>query len=421
MPNVAAEKFAKSLSVLEARISEAPHTTKFSDSWGVQALCLDKHDLAYMVSELAERVKSIDWSNSENAEDVFNDLTTKVAWVTDNHVPNLWSNSPVSDTLLGFLYSVDFQISSLASVDLVKNALSIPVSLRRNINAVRLRLDEATNSIDGIQEKIRSINSAHDAAERLPVTMADLNSALSQVDRAAKDAERLNVKSGVTAEEVEALKINLQAAEAEAQTVLTKLRAAYRATTSQGLAQAFFDKSEALNQSMNIWIIGLISSLIVAGILAHQRFPAILNAVSGTPDWGVVLLHVVLGGLSVAPAIWVAWIATKQIGQRFRLAEDYAYKAALSTAYEGYRSEASKLDPLFEAQLFATALGRLDELPLRLVERDVHGSPWHELVQSSEFKEAVKKFPNLKERIAAIFYRKKSTQDSNVKADTDDT
>jgi phage gp37-like protein len=151
----------------------------------------------------------------------------------------------------------------------------------------------------------------------------------------------------------------------------------------------------------------LLGSLLAAGILSHQRFPQILTAVTGTPDWGVVLLNLALGALSVAPAVWVAWIATKQIGQRFRLAEDYAYKAALSTAYEGYRAEASKLDPLFEAQLFAIALGRLDELPLRLVEKDVHGSPWHELVTSTEFENAVNSHPELKQRIASIFRRQK--------------
>lgn len=63
--------------------------------------------------------------------------------------------------------------------------------------------------------------------------------------------------------------------------------------------------------------------------------------------------------------MWFAWLATKQIGQRFHLAEDYAFKASVAKAYEGYRKEAARIDPEFEARLFGSALTRLDEAPLR--------------------------------------------------------
>lgn len=383
-------------------------TTKFSDNWGWQALPMDKTDLAYTARVISERLEATDWTTSEDAEDLFKDLASKAEWVNGNLVPNLWSGPQAAELLATFLSSVDFQVSSVTSPDQIRISLALPASLKKYVAAANLRLQEANKSIDGIENKVAAINSAYDAAEKLPATQADLVSALAEVDKAAREAERLNGKSAATSDEVDLLKRRLQSAEKEAQSTLEKVRAAYRAATSQGLAQAFSDKSASLNQSMQIWVLVLLGALLAAGILAHQRFPEILAAVTGKPDWGVVLWNIVLGALSIGPAVWVAWIATKQIGQRFRLAEDYAYKAALSTAYEGYRAEAAKLDPLFEAQWFATALGRLDELPLRLVERDVHGSPWHELVSSPEFKGAVEAFPSLKEKIAAVFRREKT-------------
>jgi phage gp37-like protein len=394
---------------MDERISAQPQATKFSDQWGWQGLPLDKKDLAYMARVVSERLDAADWSTSEDAESIFSDLATKADWVNANLVPNLWSGPQAADLLVSFLTSVEFQILSIASPEQIRSSLGLPATLKKYVAVANLRLQEANKSIDGIDKKVAAINSAYDAAEKLPATQADLAAALAEVDKAAKEAERLNGRSAATSSEVDQLKDKLRAAEAEAQSTLEKVRAAYRAATSQGLAQAFSDKSASLNQSMLIWVLVLLGALLAAGILAHQRFPEILAAVTGKPDWGVVLLNVVLGALSIAPAVWVAWIATKQIGQRFRLAEDYAYKAALSTAYEGYRAEAAKLDPLFEAQLFATALGRLDELPLRLVERDVHGSPWHELVSSPEFMEAVDNFPSLKEKIAAVFRRQRSS------------
>ncbi len=53
----------------------------------------------------------------------------------------------------------------------------------------------------------------------------------------------------------------------------------------------------------------------------------------------------------------------------------------MAKAYEGYRKEAARIDPQFEARLFGSALTRLDEAPLRLVEIGSHGSPgqWRSL------------------------------------------
>jgi hypothetical protein len=80
----------------------------------------------------------------------------------------------------------------------------------------------------------------------------------------------------------------------------------------------------------------------------------------------------------VGAPLWFAWVATKQLGQRFRLAEDYGFKASVAKAYEGYRRDAVRIDPRFEAQLFGIALRRLEEAPLRMIEEEAHGSPWHE-------------------------------------------
>ena len=100
--------------------------------------------------------------------------------------------------------------------------------------------------------------------------------------------------------------------------------------------------------------------------------------------------------------MWFAWMATKQIGQRFRLAEDYAFKASVAKAYEGYRKEAARIDEAFEARLFSSALTRLEEAPLRLMEQTTHGSPWHELVTSDVFRKAMDQIPELKDQFIEI-------------------
>ena len=105
---------------------------------------------------------------------------------------------------------------------------------------------------------------------------------------------------------------------------------------------------------------------------------------------------------SIGAPIWFAWLATKQIGQRFRLAEDYSFKAAVARAYEGYRKEAARIDPAFEARLFDSALTRLEEAPLRLVEASAHGSPWNELVNSAAFAKAMETVPELRDKLTEV-------------------
>lgn len=152
---------------------------------------------------------------------------------------------------------------------------------------------------------------------------------------------------------------------------------------------------------------GLAGSLILGGMLgAHQltRVSEVLKSGVGR-DASSIWIDLLLALLSVGGSVWFAWISTKQIGQRFRLAEDYGYKASISKAYEGYRREAEELsgiDPTFQSRLFASALSRLEELPLRLVESSTHGSPWHELLSSDVVRDATKSVPGFVNQVCEL-------------------
>ena len=71
-------------------------------------------------------------------------------------------------------------------------------------------------------------------------------------------------------------------------------------------------------------------------------------------------------------------MATKQIQERFKLSQDYAFKANVAKAYEGYRREAVRFDSKIEERLFVAALQRLEQEPLRLVDPKTYPSPYHE-------------------------------------------
>ena len=137
--------------------------------------------------------------------------------------------------------------------------------------------------------------------------------------------------------------------------------------------------------------------------LGYHRVQVITTALNDQdPKIGFIWLQLALSALSVGAPLWFAWIATKQVGQRFRLAEDYSFKASVARAYEGYRKEAARLDEKFEAELFSSALKRLDEEPLRLVEKSDHGSPWSEMLSSPTVIKALDLLPESKNQILEI-------------------
>ncbi len=116
----------------------------------------------------------------------------------------------------------------------------------------------------------------------------------------------------------------------------------------------------------------------------------------------IISINVILSILSIGAPVWFAWLSTKQIGQNFRLAEDYAFKASVAKAYEGYRREAASLDPLFEQRLFGSALTRLEEAPIRLVEARSFSSPLHEFISNDEIKKAFDTIPAFKEKVIEL-------------------
>ncbi len=262
----------------------------------------------------------------------------------------------------------------------------------RGMEAKLNGLEPRTTSLPTMVERIEQ---AYNAADQLPTDLESLTEARQKIDGILKDATNDKTHLASVKEDADRLDESLKQSALEARGVLERCETAYSAATSVGLAAAFTERSVSLSKSMWIWVVGLVVALLAGSLFGSAQLQT-LSELFRQPNvtTSVVVLNLLLSLLSVAAPIWFGWLATKQVGQRFRLAEDYAFKASISRAYEGFRREAARFDKDMEARLLATALNRLDELPLRLVEHDTHGSPWHELASSNLVKEALRAVPN---------------------------
>src|SRR5690606_10015243 len=102
-----------------------------------------------------------------------------------------------------------------------------------------------------------------------------------------------------------------------------------------GLAAAFHERSVILGGSIKSWVAGLIIALVAGGYFGSQQIAKLSESMNGSSNpIEIVIINLALAILSVGAPIWFAWISTKQIGDRFKLSEDYAFKASISRAYE---------------------------------------------------------------------------------------
>ena len=262
----------------------------------------------------------------------------------------------------------------------IEKAGGVPKKLAARVRSLTASINTISAKTGKLADQISIINDAHAAAEALPTDMESLEEARQRI--ALLESESLKISGVIESQraEIEIALSKIKQSELEAAQLVVNCGDAYSAATTKGLGESFQNRADSLSRSMWIWVAGLVSSLGLGAWLGTRRVELIQQLVEKQQDTGNIGVYVALAFFSIAAPVWFAWIATKQIGQRFKLAEDYGFKASVAKAYEGYRREAAKLDESFASRLFGTALDRIDEAPLRFVEAESHGSPLHELL-----------------------------------------
>lgn len=147
---------------------------------------------------------------------------------------------------------------------------------------------------------------------------------------------------------------------------------------------------------------GLAGALCVALLIGAERVASLKDVLVSDRSPTVVIVNALLAVLGVGGPVWFAWLSTKQIGTSFRLAEDYAFKASVAKAYEGYRAEAAQINPELQARLFASALTRLEESPIRLLDTQSHSSPLQEFLNNPAIVKQLEKVPNVIEKLVGL-------------------
>ncbi|MBS1144939.1 MAG: hypothetical protein H6R14_2345 [Proteobacteria bacterium] len=379
-----------------------------TEAYGWNCPAITRIDLAAIPDSIATWLEEACPEKIDQDEfDWLKPLPKQIEVLKQQTVPQLFNGGNVPQASAAYMATMSFLEKELApyySWQKIDDPAQLPPKLARRVRGCAARLAEIEPDLGALDEKVRGILSAHDAAESLPADMEALSEARKKIDRLAEgaviDVEKITSREKQAKEYLDQMVGKAK----EASKIIDQCDEAYRAATTKGLAAAFDERAASLRESMRYWVFGLAMALAAGGAVGKNRIDALSEVFSsGTLHWETVFAHILLTVVGIGGPLWFAWVATKQIGHRFRLSEDYAFKASVAKAYEGYRREAANIDEVFEARLFSTALVRLEEAPLRLVEGTTHGSPWHEFMTSPVFEQAVAAVPNFKDTLVEIF------------------
>lgn len=385
----------------------------YTETHGWQGPAVSRHDLAQLAKILANDLKI---TSNDGLSETFlkrlqsQDWPRRLALLQQHTLPQIIGAAAGSAAgpraIAAYVTTLIFLRQSLSpdllkgdstppSWEEIKEKKLLPAKLAKRLEFFEAQLQSFEESTGDLNERINRILEADEAAESLPITLNSL--------REARDAvQSLKDESGLSRARIDEIKAHvetslseIEAHKLEAVQYIEKCETAYGVTTSKGLAGAFETRATSLARSVWIWMALLTVGLVCAIVLGYLRSKSLASIDSGKEPLKI-WIEVVISIFGVGAPIWFSWVATRQISQRFRLSEDYAYKASVAKAYEGYRREAAKIDPRFEAALFGSALSRLDELPLRLLDKEDHGTPAEAALSKANIGEAINKVIHLK-------------------------
>ncbi len=111
---------------------------------------------------------------------------------------------------------------------------------------------------------------------------------------------------------------------------------------SASLAHSFNDEKKRFTDPQTKWLKTFVWCIIGLALVALPSFVvAIINACTGSKpdDWDLIFRSMAMRLPIVIPLVWLAILAGRNYMSAVRLEEDYAYKEALSKAFEGYKRE----------------------------------------------------------------------------------
>lgn len=242
-----------------------------------------------------------------------------------------------------------------------EHADSIRASLDRTLTAAT---QQATACEAQKSKAEGAVNDIAKTASSIQTTKGAIDSDATTISAAKKTAlESANLtksladKAATIETQVREYETKLVGFEQQCVTQLAKIETLLRGATSAGLAHAFDERRQKFQKPQNRWQIVFVSSL--AAIVFLTLSGLIQVSLLGKVPTYDELVRLWLLRLPIAAAlVWLALHSSREAALAKRLEEDYGYKSAIASCFEGFRKQMSEISKDIAA---ASPLGKLCE------------------------------------------------------------
>ncbi len=275
------------------------------------------------------------------------------------------------------LYSRELE----AAKESVNEFSSAKASIEDSLKTITDLKEECENLRTNATKNADDISSAHEEVLSWKENIETTNEASSRANEAISE-NRTSIESQKAQIDDTALRANLLLKEIETESeqsrhLLDEAKETLGNSNRVSMAASFKERQGQLVPSLWIW-----GGLFVIAVLLLLGCAYYLFAkATGALTWSQFVLRTTV----MSPLVWLGWYSARQYGFTVRIMEDYAYKYAVSVAYEGFKKAVGETDPKLKQALLELSMFNMGNSPMRVFmqkNNGVKGLPLEEALEA---------------------------------------
>lgn len=273
-----------------------------------------------------------------------------------------------------------------------------------SINTIKDSIESSNNTASNIVAELQEINTTSSAnSDRITDLLTlfenkanEISKKGTEVDDWHDSIEAIKVEVDTNAESARLLLTSLEQAkekidsqQSDIDTAITKqsditntnikhqdeIKEILLGANKKGLAGSFYTRKKELNRTLCWWGTGTILSIIALIIISICIMKPLIDNPADFTLTSYLTKLPIFGAL-----VWLGWFCAKQYGFATRIKEEYAFKYAISMAFEGYKKEAIDVNEDLKEELLRLTLNSIEVSPVRSFDsKNNHATPINEI------------------------------------------
>lgn len=279
--------------------------------------------------------------------------------------------------------------STLAGISDTKNQLeAIKTDSKSFVDDLRLRHETSIGSESRINTLLTSVTdlekNLQGTTERINLWKSeilaikdDIINKQGDITKIKKEVEQTQEISQVNTNESDTLIKTLKSQLELNNTHQENIKSTIEDVSRLGMAGSFKKRKDELKWAQWIWACLTILSLFALMAISYWIMkPLVAN---GAANLNGLFFKIPM----FASTVWLGWFCSRQYGFNTRIREDYAYKYAISMAFEGYKNETREINPELLEKLIELTILNAARSPERIFNSKTnHGSPYNEIIDN---------------------------------------